>query len=224
MHKFTVAAFAIALAANPIQAHFIFLIPSADGKSATAIHSDSLKPDPRVDISKIGSTKLMLRKSGAPDASIPWTKEKDSYKFALPGDGPRQIFGITDYGVMQRGDSKPFMLQYQSKAVVGDWSRIEPLCKPLAVEIVPVRSANGVRFRALSNGKPTPDVEINVIAPVESDSATVKTDAQGLTQEFKSKGQFGAWMLQSEPKSGEQGGKKYEEIRRYATVVVSVPK
>jgi uncharacterized GH25 family protein len=224
MHQFFVAAFAIVLVANPTQAHFIFLVPAADGKSATAIHSDSLKPDPRVDISKIGSTKLVLRKSGTPDASITWTKEKDFYKFSLPGDGPRQVFAITDYGVMQRGESKPFLLQYQAKAIIGDWSKIEPLGKPLAVEIVPVRSANGVRFRAVASGKPIPDVEINVIAPVDSDSAQVKTDADGLTVEFKSKGQFGAVLMQSEPKSGEHGGKKYEEIRRYATVVVTVPK
>lgn len=224
MRKSVLAAIVVVGFSSPALAHFVFLVPSADGKQAQAILSDSLKPDSRVDITKIGATKVAMRKSGTADAPVSLAKDEHAYKFAIPGEGSRQVFGITDYGVMQRGESKPFMLQYQAKAIVGDWSKLEPLGKPLAVEIVPVRSANGVRFRALANGKPLPDVEINVIAPVDADSATVKTDAEGLTLEFKSKGKFGAWMLQSEPKAGEHGGKKYEEIRRYATVVVTVPK
>jgi uncharacterized GH25 family protein len=224
MYKSIWASILFALTATPSYAHFVLLVPSADGKNAIAILSDSLKPDDAVDVGKIGGTKLMVRRSGAADAPVAWTKDAHSYKFAIPGDGPRQVFGITDYGVMQRGESKPFLLQYQSKAVVGDWSKFEPLGKPLSVEIVPVRSSNGVRFRALAGGQPIANADVTVMPPDNADSTKVKTDSEGLTPEFKSAGQYGAWVSHSEPKSGEHGGKKYEEIRRYATVVVTVPK
>ena len=35
-------------------------------------------------------------------------------------------------------------------------------------------------------------------------------------------GQFGAWTRYFEPKAGELGGKKYDEVRHYPTLVVDV--
>jgi uncharacterized GH25 family protein len=210
------------LLATSVQAHFVFLVPSADGTKAKAILSDSLEPDSRVEIAKIESTKLFVRRAGSSDASISSKVANHALEFSVPGEGARQIYGITDYGVLQRAEGKPFMLQYLSKAIIGDYANVEPLGKAAAVEIVPVRSADGVRFRVLAGGKPAADAEVHLIAPADSEPKTVKTDSDGMTPPFKSKGQYGLRTLKSEVKTGELAGKKYEEIRRYATLVVTV--
>jgi hypothetical protein len=47
----------------------------------------------------------------------------------------------------------------------------------------------------------------------------VKTDAGGQTEAFAEHGRYGAWARFWESDPGERGGKKYEELRHYATLV-----
>jgi hypothetical protein len=70
----------------------------------------------------------------------------------------------------------------------------------------------------LVEGKPKADAEVTVLLP-DGSSTKVKTDAQGMTAVFEQKGRYGAWARDWESTPGERDGEKYEEIRRYATLV-----
>lgn len=222
MRAITLTVSLILFAATPASAHFVFIIPDAAGQKATVVFSDKLERDSAVDIGLISGTKLSVRQRDAKEQPVAWTKGEHAYTFDIPGTGARQIAGTTEYGVMQRGGGKPFLLVYHPKAIVGDFSKSESLGDAVPVEILPVRGSGGIRFRVLAQGKPRPNAEVTVIEPGTSESKKVKTDAEGLTPEFQSSGQYGAWALHSEPKSGEFKGKKFDETRRYASLVVTV--
>lgn len=223
MKVLTLAVSLALFAVAPASAHFVFIIPDAAGQKAMVVFSDKLEPDSAVDIGLIAGTKLTVRQRDAKDQPITWTKGEHKFTFDLPGNGPRQVTGVTEYGVMQRGGGKPFLLIYHPKAIVGDFSKIEPQGEATPIEILPVTGPGGIRFRVLANGKPRANTDVTVIEPGTNESKKVKTDDAGLTPEFSSPGQYGAWALYSEPKSGEFKGKKFDETRRYASLVVTVP-
>lgn len=208
------------LAAAAAQAHFPFLVPEADGTTARLIFSDTLKPDTDVNIEKLANTKLYLRKPGSKDVALEAKKGTGCYEVKLPSAGPRTIFGVTEYGVLQKGDAKPFRLVYFPKALLDDAPR-EPLGEPLKVEIVPVETSGKVRFQVLQLGKPAAGIEATVLPP-EGDKQAAKTDKEGFTAAFSAKGRYGVFARITEAKSGEFAGKKYEETRFYATLVIDV--
>ena len=48
----------------------------------------------------------------------------------------------------------------------------------------------------------------------------VPTDADGFTKTFVASGKYAVWLRHTTPTTGEHAGKKYEEVKRYATLVV----
>jgi uncharacterized GH25 family protein len=205
------------------QGHFPFIVPDAKGEMAKVVFSDDLNPDTNVNIEKLAGTKLMLREGGK-DAVLKWKKEDGFYEVKVPGSGNRVIYGIADYGVLQKGDSKPFKLAYYPKAVIGTPTANEATVgKELALEIVVVGVPGKVKFRVLAAGKPLPECEVTVILP-DSNKKAVKTDKEGETPAFDGTGRFGVQARHTETKSGEYEGKKYEEVRSYATLVCDIEK
>jgi uncharacterized GH25 family protein len=217
------ALFAFTTAAS---AHFPFLIPDGPNKGK-AVFSDNLKADPQVPVDRIANTKLTVLADGRA-TDLTWTLDKaaNCYTFEVPGSGTRVIIGTTDYGVLQRGDSKPFLLHYHSKAVFGDLPAPEKATvrDKVPLELIPVADGGKLRFRALAAGKPLAKAEVNVLVSGEAKSKIVATDAAGLTPAFDKPGQYGAHVRLTEEKAGEQAGKKYQEVRHYATLVVTIGK
>ena len=220
MHRILGAFLTGILAAGLAQAHFPFIVPDETGAAAKVVFSDSLDPDPAVKIEKLDGTKLFLREAGATkDVPLEWRKGEACYELKLPGTGARTVFGVTEYGVLQKGDAKPFRLVYYPKAAIGDATK--PVGDPLKVEIVSAASGGKVRFQVLAGGKPAAEIEATVILPGDAKQA-VKTDKDGFTPGFEKKGRYGVYARASEAKSGEFAGKKYEEVRSYATLVTDV--
>jgi hypothetical protein len=122
MHRMACAVFFAFWAVAIAQAHFPFILPDSPGTSAKVVFSDELSPDPNVNVDKIANTKLLLRDSKGKESALEWKKEDGCYAVTLPGSGPRVVYGTTDYGVLQKGDAKPFKLVYYPKAVVGSAS------------------------------------------------------------------------------------------------------
>ena len=207
------------LAVGISQAHFPFILPDESGATAKVVFSDSLAPDADVKIEKLESTKLFVRDSGGKDVPIEWKKGEACYEAKVPGAGSRSVFGITEYGVMQKGDSKPFRLVYFPKAVIGATGK--PVGEPLKVEIVLSMAGGKTRFQVLSGGKPAAEVETTVLVP-EQAKQMVKTDKDGYTPGYEAKGRYGVHARVTEAKGGEYAGKKYEESRYYATLVVDI--
>jgi hypothetical protein len=188
------------------------------------VFSDSLDPDDGVEIAKIAGLKLALRDAAGKDRPLSHTTGKDALAVTLPGSGPRVVFGSVEYGVLARGDAKPFLLAYHPKAVLGGaGDKAATLGESAAAELIPVAAPGSIRFKLLAAGKPVADAEVNVLKP-DGSKTKVKTDKDGLTPAVDGVGRYGAWAKVSAATAGELGGKKYEEVRHYATLVVDVAK
>lgn len=206
------------LAAAAAQAHFAYIVPDADGAKAKVVFSDTLEPDTNVKIEKIANTKLTLRDAAGKDSPLEWTMGEGCYVVNVPGSGPRTVFGVTEYGVLAKGDAKPYLLAYFPKAVIGGAT------KPVGAKLeVAVAGESGkTRFQVLAEGKPLAEAEYSVMVP-GGGKKTGKTDAAGYTEPFAASGRYGVNVKHIVAKGGEYNGKRYEEARSYATLVVDVP-
>ncbi|MFO0852536.1 MAG: hypothetical protein U0871_28845 [Gemmataceae bacterium] len=220
MRRFLTAAFAALALGVTAQAHFVFVVPSADGTKVTAVLSEDLAPDENVAVAKYAGLKLTVRGADGKDTPVPLTAGKDSLTGPLPGAGPRVAFGTVEYGVMAKGEGKPYLLVYHPKAVVGPVNG-RPIVTGGPLELVPVPQAGRVAFQLLSAGKPVADAEVTVTAP-DGTKEKVKTGSDGRTAGFAGAGRFAAYGKHVEPMAGSKDGKAYTEVRRYATLVVDV--
>ena len=93
----------------------------------------------------------------------------------------------------------------------------------LALEVTAEPATGKVRFQVLAAGKALAESEVTVMLPDGAKKA-VKTDKDGYTPTFDGVGRYGVVAKQVEAKAGEHAGKKYDEIRSYATLVCDVQK
>jgi uncharacterized GH25 family protein len=218
------AAAVLVFAAAAANAHFPFILPEADGNAVKVVFSDELTPDRKVELEKISSTKLFARDvTTGKDTPLTWKKGEGFYSAALPG-GSRVVYGVTDYGVLQKGDAKPFRLMYYPKALVGDVpAKAATIGEPLKVEVIPAPASSRARFQVLHEGKPVAGAEYTVLTPGGPNMKKAgKTDKEGYTEGFDSAGRYGVSVRVTEAKPGEAGGRKFDETRHYATLVVDV--
>jgi hypothetical protein len=210
---------ALALMVSVVHAHFVFVSPEEGGKSARVVMSEDLLPD--LDVNMIEGTQLFLKSDSGSNQALPLERpDKNFFSVTIPGDGTRVVFGKTDFGVMQRGDSKPYLLSYYPKSVIGNaLDTSTHLAADRPVELVPVGTPEAVRLKLIAYGKPVVDGEVILIVPGGTERK-VKTGPDGITVEaLDSVGQYGAWARFWEEKAGSHDGKSYEQIRHYATLV-----
>ena len=217
-----IGALAVGLfAVGAASGHFPFVVPGDGGESAKVVFSDSLEPDTNVNIEKIANTKLTLRDAGGKEMPLEWKKGDGFYAVNVPGRGDRVIYGVTDYGVLQKGDAKPFKLMYYPKATIGGVAK--PIGEKLALEVVADAAQGKVRFQVLAAGKAVAESEVSVMLP-GGEKKAAKTDKEGYTPAFEGVGRFAVYAKHVDAKPGEHAGKKYDETRSYATLVCDVAK
>jgi uncharacterized GH25 family protein len=220
MPRFLLTLLAAALMSAGAFAHFVFIIPHNEGASVQVVFSDTLEPDENVDIAKIAGLTLTGRFADGKHAPVPCKKGHHCLVAELGLVDPRVVFGSLDYGVIQRGENKPYLLKYHPKAVLpGTDEKMATLGEKAAVELVPVLTREGLHLKFLAAGRPVPEAEVTVLKP-DGTKEKVLTDKDGRTKPFSKTGRYGAWARYTEAKSGEHHGKKYEEVRHYATLVV----
>ncbi|MGL6094637.1 MAG: hypothetical protein ACRC7O_02395, partial [Fimbriiglobus sp.] len=219
MKRLLFAALAAVLAATAVRAHFVFVVPATTGDAVTVVFSDSLEPDENVPIAKIAALKLTARDAAGKETPVELVTEKHALAGKLAGAGPRVVTGTVAYGVMTKGGAKPYLLTYHPKAVVGPING-KPIVVSAPLEVVPVPLGGRVAFQVLAAGKPVADAEVSVTTP-DGKKEKVKTDTDGNTVGFAGAGRFAVFAKHTEPKAGEHDGKKYEEVRHYATLVVT---
>jgi uncharacterized GH25 family protein len=217
------AAVVLAMAGQAF-AHFVFIVPQAGGHTARVILSEDLDADAEVGLIIAGGPKLSVKTADGVESPLALRKiDGENCEVDLPGEGTRVAHGDCDLGVMQRGNSKPFLLLYHPKTIVGDAVAAHTrLGEATPVEIVPQGEAGKLTLLVLAQGKPANGVEVNLVLP-DGERTKVTTDDQGLTPAQTQTGRYGAWTRHFESKAGESGGKPYEEIRHYATLVIDVP-
>lgn len=198
----------IASLANSAMAHFVFIVPQADGKNLKVVFSETLEPDDAVTLGPVA--KLALSADGKPVALKPREHHLDG---KLPSGAV--ISGSIDYGVMSRG-GQSFLLKYHAKSIDG-YAAAKTVNLP--AELTTERLGAEFVFRAMLNGRAAPQVEVTVLLP-DGTSAKATTDADGRTKRFAAAGRYGAWARVVEKSAGEFDGKKYTEVRHYPTLVM----
>jgi len=215
----------LAVAVPAASAHFPYIVPEGPNK-ARVVFSDTLKADDKVPVDRLANLKLRLVTGDkAEDAPKTLDKKANVYRVDVPGEAARVVAGTLDYGVLQRGDAKPFLLKYHPKAVFGAWDNTTAAAgKTVPLEVTPVADGGKVRFVVTLNGKPVAKAEVSVMVPGEEKPKAVVTDEAGATESFDKAGPYGVQAKHAEAAGGEVDGKKYAEVRHYATLVVTVGK
>jgi len=203
-------------------AHFLFIVPDAkDAAKALVVFSDDLDADEAVTMDKVAGLKLKVKDATGKVTEATFEKDKHSFKVSVPGSGARIAFGTVPYGVMQKGDAKPYLLAYHPKAVLGAIPANGGKLGDIPAELVAIATDGKVKFQLFGLGKPVADAEATVILP-DGKKEKAKTDKDGFTKEFAGAGRYGVWVRFTEAKAGELDGKKYDEARHYATLVVDI--
>jgi uncharacterized GH25 family protein len=220
MRRFLLALLALAATTLAASAHFVFVLPAKDGKAVTVVFSEELEVDEAIPAERLKGLKLTGRFDGGKEAPVECKPGKSCLTGELGQVGAQCVYGTLAFGVMQKGDSKPYLLAYHPKAVLAG---VDPKNttlgeKVVPIELVPVVIGTEVKFKLLAVGKPVADSEVTVLTP-DGGKKKVKTDKDGLTQAFPAKGRYGAWAKHTDAKAGEHDGKKYDEARHYATLV-----
>lgn len=222
MFRYLMASMALVLAAVPARAHFIWIVPAGD--QGEIMFSEKLEPDQRV-LKKIAGTQWFVRHPDGKTETVKWVDGRvPTIKAA--GKKPHVLTGICDYGVLQRGKDKPFLLQYYAAAPLGiaDSSWPGKLAEPwenLPLQILPARTAGQVQV--FWQGKPLAEAEVVFVVPGKDEPVSAKTNKAGLIAlpaDKSATGLVGIRARHVESRAGKQDGKDYQKVRHYATLVV----
>jgi hypothetical protein len=226
MKRWCCACLLFCVIAPPARAHFVWIVPDQAG--ALLIFSDTLQPDAKVPVTKIAATEVFVGGAGGKFEPLKATLAKDAYRVELPARGRPVVLGaLCRYGVVQKGKADPFLLLYCARALVGAmlqdspeefWQPAERL--PLNVILIEGK----LQARVLWQGKPLADAEVAVLAPGAAQPAEGKTDKDGVIALGRPTipGVYAIRARHVEAKEGEEGGKKYKEVRYYSTLTFPV--
>jgi hypothetical protein len=222
----------LAVAVTPARAHFLWIVPDKpEGTKTTVrvIFSESLEPEGPDILDLTDRTGLWVcGRDGHPTPIKVESSKPGGHVVTLDGKGPWEVAGVCRYGVVRRGREEPFLLVYYPKT----YARLSaaeglPHCKGeaeerLALDITPVEKDERtcvVRW----HGKPLPGADVVVVTLGETKAQSMKTDGQGrITLAGDKQGIYGIRARHVEGREGEEGGKKYKEVRHYATLVVEL--
>jgi hypothetical protein len=216
------------LGAARAEGHFLFVrvLPAAEGGRAAEVYFSELAEagDPRF-IDKIAGTQLWLQQTPGEFKPLTVHKAPDRLRTWLPVSGSVVVVGACQYGVLARPQQTPFLLRHFPKAVAGvpdELNRMKPYGK-LPLEVVATCAGDGVRLIALKDGKPLPRAEF-VTVDRELANSKLTADAEGIaTWKPPAAGAYAIYTRDTRKESGEANGKKYKEIRDFATVAFDWP-
>ena len=213
----------LAVMASVAQAHFIFVVPDAEGVGARVILSEDLQPDENVDAALVDRVTLVSRDPAGREGALVLAVENEQRIVRLAARERVAIHGSMTHGVMKHGP-KPFLVVYHPKACIGyPFGSSARSGAEAAAEIVPAGHPGTLRFQMLARGEPVAGAKLTVIRP-DGEREEVVTDDKGLSPAFDPPGRYGAWARHVEAKSGDHVGERYEEIRHYPTLVIDVPR
>jgi hypothetical protein len=215
-------------AAPPAEAHFLFIriTPPAEGGRAAEVYfsEQAAAGDPRF-VEKIVHTRLWRQTEPGKFEPLDVRKAADRLRAHLPSSGSASVTGVCEYGVLTRPGERPFLLRYFPKGLAGEPDELNGLQpRPGApLEIMATLGDKSIELTALADGKPIPDATFHA---VDQDLAEedITADADGrATWKPKAAGTWSIYVKRVTPDAGERDGKRYEEIRDFATVCLPWP-
>jgi hypothetical protein len=210
------------------RAHFLFIRigPPAEGGRAAEVYFSELAEagDPRY-IAKIAHTQLWVQKTPGKFESLKVVKAADRLRAHLPTNGSLVVIGACEYGVLARPKQTPFLLRYYPKAMSGKPDELQAM-KPfdkVPLEIVAATDGDRLTLTALRQGKPVPGAVFHTVDSSLTNSK-IKADAEGKARwKPPAAERYAIYTRYVTRAAGEAGGKKYEEIREFATLAFRWP-
>ncbi|HVX86660.1 MAG TPA: kelch repeat-containing protein [Phycisphaerae bacterium] len=221
MKRIMMGTMALVLATSATaRAHFVFVTPDAAGNTARVFLSETLTPDQSIPTTYVASAKLSLRDAAGQEHALTLQNGAHFMITRLPGaNGIRLVHGQDNLGVTQRDADHPYDLIYFPKTILGDPFDAKAIVGGDApVELIPVGNARAFTLKFVANGQPLADADVTVLLP-DGSSKVLTTHTDGTTDALMQPGQYGAWARHFVKASGERDGKKFEEVREYATLV-----
>jgi Protein of unknown function (DUF3386) len=222
----TLAAFALGCA--EARAHFLFVKvgPMAEGgRSAEVYFSDKAEAgDPKF-VDKIASTKLWAQTTPGEFLPLNVRKGVDRLKAHLPASGAVAVVGECQYGVIARTGETPFLLRYYPKAVAGpaaDLNKLKPR-NGARLEIAAEFEGDKINLLALREGKPLPKASFIAVDADLKESTFVADESDHASWTPTSSGTYTVYFRSDVKTPGELDGKKYDEIREFATLALDWP-
>jgi hypothetical protein len=223
--------FAVAIAmltTGAARAHFLFLHigpPAEGGRMAEVYFSDHADAgDPKF-VGKIAHTQLWLQEPSGELRPLTVHQGTDRLRATLPAAGSLVIVGCCEYGVLVRPGQTPFLLRYYPKGMAGDPTELQrrPPCGKTPVEIMGAVHGDEVRLTVLRDGKPVPGAELHTV-DIKLVNEKLLADSNGQASwRPKTPGRYAVYTHVTTPSAGELAGKKYAEIREYATLAFDWP-
>lgn len=217
------------VATNQAYAHFLWLLPQAEGKNNAAkvqlYFGEVAEPDDPDLLKRLTSIKVWEKQQNGKLQTYSLTTGDDSlFITPEPKGAGKAAYGLNHtYGVITRGESN-FLLKYYAKTFPQKsqqvWNKIT-CTEQLPLEIIPTLKGEEVILQVNLNGKPLAGAEVKVIGPeTTSETVTASTNDQGQYQFKLSKGLYSIRAKHVEEKAGEHKGDKYDSIRHYSTLTL----
>lgn len=131
---------------------------------------------------------------------------------------PSSVQASCDYGVLER-DGATFLLQYSARAQTSPSNTAAAPSERPSLEFA--GTGEKCSIRATWKGKPLAGVKVKAFSD-DADTRELVTDEQGLVPVPAAEARKLAFLVRVvEPASGERGGKRYSEIRHYATLTIA---
>jgi hypothetical protein len=220
--------FILLLVARSADAHFLFIriTPPAEGGRAAEVYfsEQASAGDPRF-IEKVAHTTLWRQTTPGKFEPLEVRQAADRLRAHLPSSGTVSVVGVCEYGVLARPNEPVFLLRYFHKALAGkpdELNRLERRAQS-PLEIMATINDESVELVALADGQPLPGA---VFHALDNDLAEreVTADTDGRAR-FKpsANGTWSIYVKHVTPTAGEKDGKRYDEIRDFATVAFAWP-
>jgi len=201
------------------QGHFVWLLPGEKPNTVRLVFSDKLAPDadnPEL-VDRLKHARLFVHDPGGKHSDLALEKASAALTAKLP-EKAQVVRGSCTYGVTQRGDNPPQLLNYYSILKFGELT--ESGC--FACQPFQVREEKPGIFLVQYDGDPAAESEVVLVGPDGFAEQKGKTDKEGHVRfdlGNAPKGVFGLRAKHVVKESGDHEGKKYQQVTNYVTLV-----
>ncbi len=218
MRAWAVVLLAFITTTGPARAHFIWVIPAADGGSAEVAWCDTPEPDGVEDkVTYIATAKTLLWRANGRVEDMKWTEGKDLYRVACPGEDARTLVVVLEAANGCHLVAKTYLPGKDGKIAATAKAKG---AEPLELEIVPRLDRDAGTFQVLRKGKPLASARVNFHIPGKYRALPRQTSDQEGLFVFKAP-EPGVWGLVTTHQAKETG--KGDEKHFYSTLVIRAP-
>jgi hypothetical protein len=227
-HRLSIALLTVLICPAWALGHFLFvrILPPAEGRRlAEVFFSDRADVGDSQFVAKITGTRLWVQTGQGKFEPLKLEKGEDRLRTSLPATGSLSVIGECTYGVLARPKKTPFLLRHYPRALSGKAEEIAGPSRKAEIpfEISLRQQGEGLEFTALRDGKPIPGAVFESLATdLKGDKFTA--DGEGKASwKPPAAGAYVVYTSQFLKQAGEHEGKKYEEIREFATLSFTWP-